>query len=76
MGWLKRKPFVEPQVSSCFPMTGWSPVIHPFYGGYAIGLDPNAVNEFGREEWVETSFFRLADAYPRFNLAGLYWRNP
>ena len=74
MGWLKRKPFVEPQVSSRFPVTRWAPVIRPFYGGYAIGLVPNENNEFGREEWDETSFFRLSDMHPAFNLAGLYWR--
>lgn len=55
--------------------SGWRLVLLP-----GIGMNPrfewNRLYEFGRDEWQETSFFRLADQPDCFNIAGLYFRDP
>jgi hypothetical protein len=57
-------------------MSEWRMVINPHGMGYSEGLDPRRELEFKRVGDDTVSRFRLADANPYFNIAGLMWREP
>jgi len=53
---------------------GFRLLLDPMTMRYVDGFDRHAETEFMRYGWLAPSVFKLADAHPAFNVAGLYWR--
>lgn len=59
---------------ACDPNDGWRMVLNPMDSRYVEGFDSSQEYEFNREGWEAPSVFKLADSYPAFNIAGLWFR--
>jgi hypothetical protein len=55
-------------------VTKWRMVMHPSGRGFDPALECDRVCQFKRVGSDEVQTFRLADASPYFNVAGLMWR--
>lgn len=64
--WQERKDWMDKR--------GFRLAFDPFTQRYVTGFDRDEQYEFMRPDWDSPSVFRMADAHPLFNIAGLSFR--